>query len=360
MAQFFSQTGSADTRLTFPVGQSLHRADRIVPVFLPFAGCPRRCVFCAQHQQTGQEGDSETGLREAAMRIEASPPGRSLELAFYGGTFTSLPPRIREEAFKLYLHGRALGKVRCGRCSTRPDALGEDSGFPALLSLADKGLDLVELGIQTFDNNALIQSRRGYDADTAIQACRTVRSAGLHLGIQLLPGMPGVTPEVFLKDVDLALELSPDCLRFYPCLVPDGTELADMWKEGRYSPWTEEESIQTLGEGLRRAWTAGVPVIRLSVAPEASFDAVLLAGPRHPALGSLIQAEALLRTTENALRHLNAPPKQLRLPRSCQGYMYGQHGVLRPRWAAMGLPPERIFFTDQEYAVLYSLQQHST
>lgn len=85
-------------------------------------------------------------------------------------------------------------------------------GFPAFPRCSpsqNKGLDLVELGIQTFDDNALLQSRRGYDADTSVQACLTVRSAGLHLGIQLLPGMPGVTPEVFLKDVDQALALSP-------------------------------------------------------------------------------------------------------------------------------------------------------
>jgi hypothetical protein len=33
-----------------------------------------------------------------------------------------------------------------------------------------------------------------------------------------------------------------------------------------------------------------VPVIRLSVAPEPAFDSAVLAGPRHPALGALIQA----------------------------------------------------------------------
>ena len=25
---------------------------KIIPVFLPFAGCPGRCIFCAQHAQT--------------------------------------------------------------------------------------------------------------------------------------------------------------------------------------------------------------------------------------------------------------------------------------------------------------------
>ena len=125
-----------------------------------------------------------------------------------------------------------------------------------------------------------------------------------------------------------------------------------MWRAGNYAPWTEEETVAALGEGLRRAWEAGVPVIRLAVAPEPVFDTALLAGPRHPALGGLIRAEALLRTTERALRRLGGAPGRLYLPRACQGYMYGHKGALRARWAALGLPPERIVFTAGEDARL--------
>ena len=45
-------------------------------------------------------------------------------------------------------------------------------------------------------------------------------------------------------------------------------------------------------------------------------------------------------------------PHTLFLPRSCQGYMYGEKGVLKTRWAALGLTPERIVFTQAEHAEL--------
>lgn len=299
----------------------------------------------------------DENLRSAAALLDEARPNQRIELAFYGGTFTALPAEQRKKALALYARYRSLGNVICARCSTRPDALGSGiagSGAPSriLHELADAGLDLVELGVQSFDSNALSQARRGYDGKAAEAGCRAVPAAGLKLGIQLMPGMPGVTPDIFLDDVTRALELRPACLRFYPCLVPEGTELAGLWRAGRYTPWTEEETIATLGEGLRRAWEAGIPVIRLAVAPEAAFDATLLAGPRHPALGSLIQAEALLRSTEQGLRRLGKNPECLCLPRACQGYMYGQKGTLRPRWAALGLPPERIAFTAEEHALL--------
>jgi histone acetyltransferase (RNA polymerase elongator complex component) len=179
-----------------------------------------------------------------------------------------------------------------------------------------------------------------------------VQEAGLELGIQLLPGMPGSTPGVFIKDAELAWDLRPSCLRFYPCLVPAGTVLARWLEEGRYTPWSIEETTATLGRALARAWEANVPVIRLSVAPEPAFDASILAGPRHPALGALIQAEALLVSVQKAMDELGTPPKALLLPRSCQGFMYGERASLKPRWAALGLGPERIFFTDGEQAEL--------
>lgn len=333
--------------LRFSVGARLRRAVRIVPVFLPFAGCPGRCVFCAQDRQTGtpaESGVTAALLQTAAVLDQNAVLSESVELAFYGGTFTALPSSERRAALALFARYKALGIVTHGRCSTRPDALGMDDGLPVLRRLAEAGLDLVELGVQSFDDAALARTRRGYDGRMAVAGCRSVAEAGLSLGIQLLPGMPGVSPEIFLRDVDRALSLRPACLRFYPCLVPEGTGLAELWRAGRYAPWSLEETVEILGEGLRRAWDAGVPVVRLAVAPEAAFDASLLAGPRHPALGSMIQATALLRATRAILDRLGHVPEYLSLPRSCQGYMYGQRGALKRAWSALGLSPEHIRF----------------
>lgn len=346
MSPLSPHSGSAEPcRICFKTGTRQHRADRIIPVFLPFLGCPGHCVYCAQDRQTGA-GDSENirfileKAYDTTSRLPVCCRDEGRELAFYGGTFTALPPSDRRSCLALLCRLREEKRITRARCSTRPDALA-----PAVLNeLLLNGVELVELGIQSFNDEALSLSRRGYAGKTAEEGCRKVREAGLHLGIQLLPGMPGSTPEIFLADVKKALSLSPSCLRFYPCLVPEGTVLARWYREGRYRPWTTEQTVRTLGEALRLAWQAEVSVIRLSVAPEPAFDAALLAGPRHPALGALIQAEALLLSAEEAVKRLGRPPLRLTLPRSCQGFMYGDGGTLKKRWHDLGLGPENIIF----------------
>lgn len=336
--------------IRFPIGEKRYRAERIFPIFMPFLGCKSKCVYCAQDKQTGQGTAQSAGeiLSSARTLLKKESPcqkGQERELAFYGGTFTALPESERALCLEFLQEMRALGLITRARCSTRPDTLP-----PYVLEeLRLAGISLVELGIQSFNSNALALSRRGYAGEDAMAGCLAVAKAGLSLGIQLLPGMPGCTPHVFLADVEKALSLAPACLRFYPCLVPKGTTLAAWYQKGTYRPWSVEDTVHTLSMALSMAWKARVPVIRLSVAPEPAFDEAIVAGPRHPALGALIQANALILAATKAAEELGRKPQRLVLPRFCQGFLYGDRGNLKKSWSMLGLTPNRIMFDEHAH-----------
>ncbi|WP_207264009.1 radical SAM protein [Desulfovibrio sp. Huiquan2017] len=318
---------------------------RIWPVFLPFAGCPHRCVFCAQDKQTGRDGaDLAAVRRELENDLEgARRQGRGpYELAFYGGTFTALPAPWPETFLALAARFRAAGLITRVRCSTRPDCVAPD----LLARLLDQGLDMVELGIQSFDDTALRASGRGYVGAAALAACDMVRAAGLALGVQLLPGLPGDRPGLFQRDVRTAAMLGPETARLYPCMVVRGTPLAELWERGGYVPWSTDRAVRELAEALPVLWTQGVRVIRLGLAPEPTLDDNVLAGLRHPALGQSARARALLEVVRTKVRELGVPPRSLAVPRRYSGEFYGHIRELAADYFALGLPEGAVSFID--------------
>lgn len=302
----------------------------VLPVFLPFAGCPARCVFCNQTAQTGQAPRPlDAALRDLDESL--SRPGPPVELAFYGGTFTALPDPWPRRFLQCAERHLATGRVARVRCSTRPDAVG-----PAVLEpLRGLGLSLVELGVQSFDDAALAASRRGYDGAAALRGCEAVLAAGLSLGVQLMPGMPGQRPEVFAGDVARAAALAPELCRLYPCLVLEGTELAALWRAGGHAPWALDRTVDALAEALLVLWRAGIPAARVGLAEEPGLP--VLAGPRHPALGQLARSRALVLHVRERLAGLRVPARTLCAPRRLQGEVLGHGNALAAEYAALGL-----------------------
>ena len=153
---------------------------KIYPVFIPHAGCPHRCLFCAQDRSTGHADiPSADGVRQW---LETVLPAQSDgEIAFYGGTFTALP----QEQQALYLDTATChldsGRVSGIRLSTRPDAL--DPG--TLDRLSEAGVTTIEIGCQSFNDNVLAVSGRGHAAIDNIRSVQACLAAGFQVGAQL-------------------------------------------------------------------------------------------------------------------------------------------------------------------------------
>lgn len=322
--------------LLFAHPEPPHERPRIHPVFLPFAGCPHRCLFCDQPAQTGTGArpletiHAELEAQLSRLVLTHAPPR---EIGFFGGTFTSLPAPWPKRFLDLARSFRDKGLVTRIRCSTRPDAVTVNG----LMQLKSLGLDMVELGVQSFHDLPLARSGRGYTGRTAQWGCTMVRKAGLALGIQLMPGLPGDEPGYFAHDVATTARIRPEAVRLYPCLVLEGTGLANEWRDGRYRPWSLERARQELSLALGTFWRAGVQVIRMGLAPEPGLAARILAGPHHPALGQMVRSLALFDHVRAMAHALNRAPRELRYPVRFSGEISGHSGELATRWERLGI-----------------------
>lgn len=263
----------------------------LVPFFIPHLGCPHRCVFCDQEKISGARGGLPTAeqMREQVARYAQGAPGRELEVAFYGGTFTALPMPDQEALLGALQPLLESGAVRSLRLSTRPDAV--DAAAASFL----KGMRVatVELGVQSMDEEVLALAGRGHGAADTERAVLALRQEGISVGIQLMPGLPGDTPERSLASLERTLSLAPSFLRIYPTLVISGTELARLYAEGSYPPLSLEQAVTLCKRMLVAARRAGVPVVRMGLQPTAELESpgVILAGPYHPAFGQLVESE---------------------------------------------------------------------
>jgi histone acetyltransferase (RNA polymerase elongator complex component) len=218
------------------------------------------------------------------------------EVAFYGGTFTLLPEedqRAYLAAVAPFIRWRRVGGIRI---STRPDALSSS----AVALLRESGVTTVEVGCQSFSPEVLRAAGRGHGPHEAAEAVVRLRKAGLAVGLQLMPGLPGGSRSEALFSLDRALVLAPDFLRIYPTVVLRGTALEEAFHAGAYRPMGLEEGVELCAELLWRCRRHGTPVIRLGLqsSPELDRGGACVAGPYHPAFGQLVRSHLWRRALE--------------------------------------------------------------
>ncbi len=261
----------------------------IIPVFIPFGGCPHKCVFCDQRGITGQSG--MPGLEDVSSRIREylstwKGAGRR-EVAFYGGSFTGLPSAAQEEylgAAKVFVDA---GDIDGLRISTRPDYIDAE----IIERLLRFKVEVVELGAQSLNNEVLALSGRGHDAESVEAAVGLLKEAGIEVGIQLMPGLPGDTAGRVIETTRAAVALAPAFVRIYPTLVIKDTALAELYDAGRYAPWSLADMVELLKEVNRIFEQAGIKIIRMGLHSSKELEQSLIDGPYHPDLRGLV-AEA--------------------------------------------------------------------
>jgi len=257
-----------------------------IPVFIPHLGCPNDCVFCNQKRISGtssfNKNDVDSIINNALSTIDAE--NTETEIAFFGGSFTGIDRAdmlfLLETAYK-YIE---KGSVSSIRLSTRPDYIDEE-----ILSILKKyKVKTIELGLQSMDDEVLIASKRGHTADTAVSACKLIKSYNFNLIGQMMIGLPCSTLEKEVYTAEIIASLC-DGARVYPTVVLSETELCRMAKNNEYSPLKLDDAIMRTGEVLLVFDKAGKEVIRIGLqSGDELYDPdVVYGGDYHPAVGEL-------------------------------------------------------------------------
>ena len=261
-----------------------------IPVFVPHRGCPNDCVFCNQKHITGIIKDlSEQEIRDIVdEHLKTIPKDAHKEIAFFGGSFTGIDMELQRKYLSVAYEYIKKGDVSGIRLSTRPDYINKE----ILDQLAGFGVRVIELGVQSMDEDVLYASNRGHTEKDVEIASKLIREYGFSLGLQMMTGLPGDTDEKSLKTADKIIALSPDFVRIYPTLVIKDTELENMYKRGEYLPQGLDDAVNLAAKLLRKFNEKKITVIRIALmtTDEISPGGKLVAGPFHSAFRELVES----------------------------------------------------------------------
>lgn len=148
-----------------------------------------------------------------------------------------LNEQTRNEAAK----HRCIGLVT----ETRPDFISENEvkWFRFL------GVTKVQLGVQSLDNEILKLNKRGHFVADTGQAIKLLRLGGFKLHLHWMVNLCGSDPRRDFDDFKRLFDddsIRPDELKIYPCLLLKGTPLYELYKNGKYKPYTRKQLLELL------------------------------------------------------------------------------------------------------------------
>ena len=212
---------------------------------------------------------------------------RETEIAFFGGSFTAID---RGYMISLLEAARPFVGVFYGiRISTRPDCIDDD----ILDILGAYGVTSIELGAQSMDNSVLELNKRGHTAEDVANASEKIKEKGFSLGLQMMTGLYGSTPEKDIYTAERFIDIFPDTVRVYPTVIMKNTDLADAYLSGRFVPYTLDGSVELCSRIILMFAKAGIKLIRLGLHYSDSLVENSLGGNYHPAFKELCESKIL-------------------------------------------------------------------
>lgn len=113
--------------------------------------------------------------------------------------------------------------------------------FEKLRGYKSAGINRISLGIQSFNDDELLQIGRIHDTKTALKTVELCRKAGFeNLNLDLIFSLPNQNFEIWESNLKKAISLSPEHLSIYGLQLEEGTEFFERFNAGEFDETSDE------------------------------------------------------------------------------------------------------------------------
>lgn len=234
-------------------------------IYLHIPFCKSRCSYCDFATDVWRSKDTVeryvdaicTGIRNSKFEI------RNLaDTIYFGGGTPSLLNSAQVEQIldsinsKFDISKDAEITMEMNPATVTPESL---AGYRAL------GVNRASFGVQTFDDRALKLLARGHDANDARMTFKMLRDARFdNVSFDLIAGLPGQTLDVWQRNLDEAIAMSPEHLSLYLLEIHEGTPLAEQVRNRRQPTPDPELAAEMYEVMLDRLIAAGYEQYEIS------------------------------------------------------------------------------------------------
>ena len=135
--------------------------------------------------------------------------------------------------------------------ATRADCL-EDDVVGYLCELAERTTLTVELGLQSSNDDTARLINRGHNYEDFLLGYGKLRRASdkINICVHIIFGLPGEDRETMIKTVKDVAALVPEQVKIHLLHVIKNTAMAELYNDGKYTPMTMEDYVETVAEAL--------------------------------------------------------------------------------------------------------------
>lgn len=290
----------------------------IIPIFVPHLGCPNDCIFCNQKSISGQKKNM---TKEQAKNIidnylkNLNDSDALIEIAFFGGSFTTINENLQNELLELAYTYVKEGKVESIRISTRPDCIDKN----ILKRLKKYKVKTIELGVQSANDFVLKRANIGHTFEDVKKASKLIRWYGFRLGYQMMVGLPESTRQDEINTAKALIKLKPKMVRIYPVLVVKNTKLEKEYENGIYKALPLPQAVETCKQLVRMFSDKNIDIIRVGlqntdeISDPSSEKSEVVAGPYHPAFRQLVESGLWYDAIVEKIKKLNVKVKEVQV-----------------------------------------------
>ena len=240
-------------------------------IHIPF--CAKKCFYCGFFSTPYTARNADQFID--ALRIEAACLARSFSdrqfgtLYLGGGTPTVLSSHQLTTVVSII---RSNFKIAPGAEIT-VEANPHSGSEPLFQALRKCGVNRLSIGVQSFSDRLLTTLGRPHRAEQARDAFQSARRSGFkNIGIDLIYGIPGQTPDDWSQTLDNAITLRPDHISAYSLSLDEGSDYQQKAASGSFYLPDDDTVAKLYDTGVECLTAAGCIHYEISNFAQPGFE----------------------------------------------------------------------------------------